>query len=194
MFRGPGQDLEPWQGVGRTLRGAAGQAWHAAGSPPAPTGLDVHWLFTYGEGCAMAQVRRCHYYYVTVQDQPGEGFRLFRRLAGLGVNLLAFTGVPVGPSHTQFTLFPEDEGKLKQAAAQSSMALDGPHAALLVQGDDQLGALAEIHERLFEADVNVYASSGVTDGKGSFGYMVYVRPTEIDRAAQALGTLMSSRA
>ena len=36
---------------------------------------------------------------------------------------------------------------------------DQPH----MQGDDELGALAEIHQQLFRADVNIYASSGVTD-------------------------------
>jgi hypothetical protein len=58
--------------------------------------------------------------------------------------------------------------------------------ALLVQGDDELGALAGIHERLYEADVSVYASNGVTDGKGSYGYVLYVRPEECDRALKVL--------
>ena len=42
------------------------------------------------------------------------------------------------------------------------MVLDGPHAALLVHGDDRLGALAEIHERLHGVTINVFASTGVT--------------------------------
>jgi hypothetical protein len=57
----------------------------------------------------------------------------------------------------------------------------------LVQGDDELGALAGIHEKLYEANVNVYASSGVSDGKGSYGYVIYVRPEEYERAAKTLG-------
>ena len=67
------------------------------------------------------------------------------------------------------------------------MSLDGPYSALLVQGDDKLGALAEIHESLYRASVNVYASSGVTDGRGTFGYVIYVRPEDFERAAGALG-------
>jgi len=39
---------------------------------------------------------------------------------------------------------------------------------------------------LYEANVNVYASNGVTDGKGSFGYVLYVRPEEYEMAAAAL--------
>jgi hypothetical protein len=55
-----------------------------------------------------------------------------------------------------------------------------------VNGDDELGALAEIREKLYDADVNVYASTGVTDGEGSYGYVMYVKGDEIDRAARIL--------
>jgi hypothetical protein len=57
---------------------------------------------------------------------------------------------------------------------------------LLVQGDDDLGALAAIHLKIFEANVNIYSASGVTDGSGSFGYVIYVKPEDYDRAAAAL--------
>lgn len=132
-------------------------------------------------------VRRSNYYYIDVKNQPGEGHRLLSHLAGLGVNLLAFTAVPTGPTRTQFALFPEDEAKLVHAAESAGFQLDGPHPALLVQGNDELGALAGVHETLFEASVDVYASNGVTDGKGSFGYVIYVQPGQFDRAVGALG-------
>jgi hypothetical protein len=44
-----------------------------------------------------------------------------------------------------------------------------------------------LHKKLYQANVNVYTSSGVTDGKGSFGYVLYVRPEEMDKAVSALG-------
>jgi len=40
--------------------------------------------------------------------------------------------------------------------------------------------------RLSDARVNVYASTGVADGRGSFGYIIYVRPEEYDRAVVSL--------
>jgi hypothetical protein len=132
------------------------------------------------------KIRRVEYYYVTVEDQPGEAYKLLTRLAGLGINLLAVTAVPVGPMRTQFSLFPEDGARMLAAAERAGMHLDGPHRALLVQGDDELGALASVHAKLFQANVNVYASSAVTDGKGSYGYILYVRPEEYERAAAVL--------
>jgi len=131
-------------------------------------------------------IQRVHYFYTTVEDQPGEAYKLLSLLAGVGVNLLAFTAVPIGPKRTQLALFPEDAAKMVEEAKKAGFLLDGPNPALLVQGDDELGALADIHEKLCQANVNVYSSSGVTDGKGSYGYLVYVRPEEYERAAAAL--------
>ena len=132
-------------------------------------------------------VRRVDYFSTTVRDQPGKAYELLRTLADLGISLLAFTAVPIGPLHTQLTIFAEDSGKLACEAQKDHLVLDGPHPALLVQGDDELGALAEFHMRLSVARVNVYASIGVADGRGSFGYIIYVRPEDYDRAVVALG-------
>lgn len=132
-------------------------------------------------------VTRADYYYTTITEEPDEVFQLLTRLAELGVNLLAFTAVPVGPMRIQFALFPADAAKLGALARQAGFALDGPHSALLVQGDDELGALSVVHRKLSQANVSVYASSGVTDGTGRYGYVIYVRPDQIERAVAALG-------
>ena len=133
------------------------------------------------------QIRRIDYFYTTAKDQPGEASKLLSLLAGLGVNLVSFTAIPISPTRTQLTLFPEDSGRLCCEAGKAGVDLDGPYPAILVQGDDELGALAEIHQRLFEAGVNVFASTGVSDGRGAFGYVVYVRPEDYDAALQTLG-------
>ena len=136
------------------------------------------------------QIRRVDYYYTSAEDRPGEAYKLLNILAQQGINLLAFTAVPTGPSRTQLALFPEEGAKLEAVAGRAGMQLDGPQSALLVQGDDRMGALAEIHEKLMKAGVNVYASTAVTDGKGCFGYLVYVRQDEMDRALGQLHTAL----
>ena len=132
-------------------------------------------------------IERVQYYYTTVKDQPGEAYKLLNMLSGMGVNQLAFSAIPVGPNSTQLAVFPEDPDKLASEAKLAGMSLDGPHHALLIQGDDELGALAEIHQKLYEADINVYASSGVTDGRGSYGYLIYVKEDDFEKAASTLG-------
>ena len=131
----------------------------------------------------MAQtIRRVDYFYATIADP----YELLTQLANLGLNLLALTAVPLGPERTQLALFPEDAGRMVEAARKAGLMLDGPHRALLVQGDDELGALAKVHTKLHNADVHVYASSGVTDGRGSYGYIIYVRPDDYEKAVKAL--------
>ncbi len=132
-------------------------------------------------------IQKVDYFYTTVKDQPGEAYKLLTVLQDLGVNLLAFTAVPVGPASTQLAIFPEDTGQFTHEAQNAKMMLDGPHHAFLVQGDDQLDAMAEIHLKLYEMNINVYASSGVADSKGSYGYVIYVKPDDFDRAVEALG-------
>lgn len=52
-------------------------------------------------------ISRIAYFPTTVRDQPGEAFRTLHLFAEVGVNLLAFTATPVGPTSTQLMLFPE---------------------------------------------------------------------------------------
>ena len=132
-------------------------------------------------------IRPVDYYYTSVWDAPGVAYELLSRLADLGVSLLAFTAVPSGPNTVQFAVFPDDPGKLVAEARGANLPLEGPHHALLVQGDDELGALASVHERLVDAGVDIYASSGVTDGHDKFGYVVYVREDQFKKAFDALG-------
>jgi hypothetical protein len=58
-----------------------------------------------------------------------------------------------------------------------------------VQGDDGLGSLADIQLMLLQANVDIYASSGVTDGHGRYGYVIYFREEDNERAARALGAV-----
>lgn len=132
------------------------------------------------------KIRKTEYFYCTVEDQPGESYKLLSLLADVGVNLLAFTAVPSGLIHTQFTLFPEDSDMLKAEAKKASLIIHGPVPALLVQGDDQLGALTEIHKKLYDYGVNVVSSTAVSDGKGGYGYIIYLRTEQFNAAAAAL--------
>lgn len=132
-------------------------------------------------------VRSVEYYSANVRDELGAAYRFLSQLAELGIDLLAFTAVPSGPALAQFTLVPADTGKLVAQANAAGVPLDGPYHAFLVQGDDELGALANVHEQLVRAGVDIFASSGVSDGRGAFGYLIYVREDQFEKAATALG-------
>ena len=132
------------------------------------------------------QIRKVDYYYTSVVDQPGEAYKLLSVLADAGVNLCAFHAIPIGPSHSQLTLFPDDDFKMESVAQKSGLVLDGPHPAILVQGDCELSSLVEIHQKLYRADVNVFAANGISDGVGSYGYIIYIKSDDFKRAAEIL--------
>jgi hypothetical protein len=131
-------------------------------------------------------IREVDYFYATVEDTPCAASELLSQLAHHGVNLVALSSTPAGEEQARLTLFPEAADRLLQAARETKLELDGPHQALLVQGDDAPGALADIHRKLCQASVNVFFSSGVTSGRGRYGYIVYVRREDFQRAADAL--------
>jgi hypothetical protein len=93
----------------------------------------------------------------------------------------------MGIFQTQLTIFQDDPGRLQAEGGRLRLDLDGPHGALLVRGADVPGALVEVHERLYDAGVNVYAANGVAGSEGRYGYVIYVRPEEMSRATEALG-------
>ena len=132
-------------------------------------------------------ISRVEYFQTTIKDRPGEAYKFLSQLALLKINLLAFTATPVGPTVTQLTIFPENPKIMKNEATRAGLILEGPYPALLVHGDNKLGALADIHLKIYQADVNVYSASGVTDGRGAFGYVIYVKSEDFERAATAVG-------
>ena len=91
----------------------------------------------------------------------------------------AFAAIPLGPEHTQLVFFPDDPQRLTQIADTVGFALTGPQRAFLVQGDDRLGAIADIYGKLSQVEVSVYASTGVTDGRGGFGYILWISVTAL---------------
>ena len=131
-----------------------------------------------------ARIRSVPYYYARVEGDPDAAYDWLEELASAEVDLLAFSAVPYGPNHVELTMFPVDPKALERSSLAHGTDLTGPFHALLVQGDDHLGALSEIHHELRDAGVKVYASSGVTDGQGRFGYIVYVREQDYKAAAK----------
>jgi hypothetical protein len=131
-------------------------------------------------------VRTLEYFYIRVEDEPGRAYELLAKLASEEVNLLAFSAVPYGNNRVELTIFPANSASLLRAAEKFGWTLSGPQHACLIQGDDRLGALAEIQKKLIDAGVSIYASSGITDGNGHFGYVIYFKEGDSEAAAHAL--------
>jgi len=131
-------------------------------------------------------VKEVEYYYALVADKPGEARKLLEFLSERMVNLLALTVFPVGEGQSQIDLFPAEPETLKKAAESADIPLVGPKKAFLIQGTDTIGALYDFHLKLSNAHINIYASTGVVDGTGGFGYVIWVAPADYENASKAL--------
>ena len=131
-------------------------------------------------------VRLMEYFYTRVEDEPGKVYELLASLASEKVNMLAFSAVPYGSGEVELTMFPEQSDLLLRVGEDLGWMLTGPQHACLIEGDDHLGSLAEIHKKLLDAGVNIYASTGIADGKGHYSYVIYFKEGDHVAAARAL--------
>lgn len=130
-------------------------------------------------------IQRVQYFYTEVSDKPGEGSRILRMLKDEGVNLLAFSGFPKG-RRAQIDFIPADPVALKTAAKKAKLKLVGPKTGFLIQGDDRVGAVADIIAKLAEAKINVTAVDAVSAGFGRYGAILWVKPRDVNKAASVL--------
>ncbi len=134
----------------------------------------------------MDTIRRVEYFYTLVSDKPGEGARALATLREAGVNLLAYSGFPAG-RRAQLDFVPSDPVAFKQVAKQARWKVKGPKRGFLIQGDDRVGACAEILDKLAAAKINVTAMDAVSAGAGRWGAILWVKPGAFKKAAQVLG-------
>lgn len=132
-------------------------------------------------------IKRTEYFYTVVEDKHGKGYWLLEHLRQQGVGLVAFTAFPVGSGKSQLDFVVEDSTSFAAAMASAGVETIGPRYAFLIQGEDDVGAVVDLHFRLSNAGINVYAANGVSAGNGGFGYILWVKPEHYERAATALG-------
>jgi hypothetical protein len=133
------------------------------------------------------EVRIVDCYYTMVRDRPGESMRLLEHVSERGISLVAFTAIPTGADETQLCLVTDRPDDLRSAAEDAGATLAGPKQAFLIQGEDRIGTLHGYHTTLANAGVNVYSSGGVCDGRGRFGFVLWVEPEDFDKAFDAFG-------
>ena len=131
-------------------------------------------------------IQRVEYFYLQVPNKAGEGSRFLTALHEAGINLLAFSGFPEG-RRSQLDFVPADPAAFKQFARTTKWKLTGPKPAILVSGEERVGAVAELHRKLAEAKINVTAIDAVCAGAGRYGAILWVAPRDVSKAAKLLG-------
>jgi len=131
-------------------------------------------------------LRKVDYFYVMLPNRAGQGAKVMTALAAEGVNLLAFSGFPSG-GKAQLDLMPENSAKFRKAAKKLGLKVSKRKTGFLYHGDDRVGAMTKILDKLAAAKVNVVAVDAVTSGKGRFGAIFWVKATAVAKASKVLG-------
>ena len=133
------------------------------------------------------RVKKVSYCYPIVPNLAGQGARILGELTSAGVNLLAYSGFPVGGGRSQLDLVVDDIGPLRRVARQNGWRLSKVKKGFLIQGTDKVGAVNRHLQKLADAKINVTAADAVAAGQGRYGMILWVKPRDYVRAARALG-------
>lgn len=131
-------------------------------------------------------LRKVDYFYAMIPNTPGQGAKVMNGLAAAGVNLLAFSAFPSG-RRAQLDLVPDDSAKLARAAKAMGLKLSRRKTGFLLLGDDRVGAVTGMLDKLAAAKVNVTAIDAVATGGGRFGALFWVKPESVAKTAKLLG-------
>jgi hypothetical protein len=132
------------------------------------------------------RVRRVNYCYTKVSARPGQGAAVLDEIQKAGVNLLAFSGFPIGAGKAQLDLVAEDMAAVRRVARKNGWRLSKTKKAFLIQGDDRVGSCHRQLKKLAAQKINVTAVDAVAAGKGRWAAILWVKPQAYARAARAL--------
>lgn len=130
-------------------------------------------------------IRTAQYFKVYVADKPGAASGVLHALVEGGVNLLAFSGFPRA-RRGQLDFIPTDAVAFKSAANRAKLKISAPKTCFLAEGEDRVGAVADLLGPLADARINVTALDAVSTG-GHYAAVFWVKPQDVKKAAKALG-------
>jgi hypothetical protein len=137
-------------------------------------------------GKAMADtIRLVDYFHLECPDKPGEGVRHLSLLKEAHINLRLFHAFPRGKK-AQLDFIPEDSNAFLTVAKNNKWKVSSVKKGFLVQGDDRIGATAEVMQKLADAKINVTATTAISAGN-RFGMIFWVKPRDLDKARELLG-------
>jgi hypothetical protein len=133
------------------------------------------------------RVKKVSYCYVKVPNRAAQGEAALRELREGGVDLLAYSGFPIGKGKAQLDFVPNDMAAFRRVARKNGWRVSKVKKGFLVTGNDQIGAAYRHVRKLADARINITAADAVAAGKGRYGMILWVKPNNYARAARILG-------
>ncbi len=134
------------------------------------------------------EITRVEFYMGTLANKAGEGARVLSAFRDAGINLTGFLGYRKTPRNAEVVFFvAEKTAGVAKAAKKAGVAVGGKQKAFFVNGEDRIGAVAEVLGKLAEAGINVESLHAVCGGAGRYGAVVSVAPADLRKASKVLG-------
>ena len=131
-------------------------------------------------------IKKIKYCYMKVPNRAGQGERVLGALREEDINLLAWSGFPVGKGKAQIDFIPEDMTAFRRVARANDWKLSAVKKGFLITGQDRVGAVHRHIEKLADRGINITAADAVAAGLGRYGMLLWVRPQHYVRAARVL--------
>ncbi len=132
------------------------------------------------------RVRKINYCYTKVSARAGQGAALLSKLRDAGVDLLAFTGFPIGGGEAQLDFVSNDMAGVRRVVRKEGLRLSKTKKGFLVQGSDEVGACHRQLKKLADKRINVTAVDALAAGRKRYAMILWVKPKDYARASRAL--------
>jgi hypothetical protein len=132
------------------------------------------------------RVRKVNYCYTKVSNRAGQGVKVLEEIKDAGIEMVAFSGFPVGRGKAQLDFVTSDMTSLRRLARKNGWRLSKTKKGFLVWGEDKEGAVHRHIKKLADKRISVTAADAVTAGKGRYGMILWVSPKNYARAARTL--------
>src|SRR5260370_21916916 len=113
-------------------------------------------------------IRKVSYAYVTAVSKRGEAARIRDAVRDAKVNLLAFSGFPLGRNKAQIDVVTDDLDALKAVVRGQKWKLSRIKRAFLMQGTDEVGAAVAPLANMGGENTNVIGADAIAAGEGRF--------------------------
>jgi hypothetical protein len=132
------------------------------------------------------RIRRVTYCYAKVSSRAGHGAEVLEEIKDNDINLLAFSGFPIGRGKAQLDFVAENTPELRRMARKNGWRVSKTKKAFLVTGGDKTGSVYKHIKKLADKKISVTAADAVCAGKGRYGMILWVKPKDYAKAARTL--------
>jgi prephenate dehydratase len=133
----------------------------------------------------MASAQRVTCFKARIEDKPGALLSVLKELRARNLGLGGLWASPGEPGWTDLYVIPKNPEKVRNFWKGSPLAPE-EGTAFFVKGTDRTGALLKTLDAIARGGVNLVRTDALAVG-GKYGTFLLVAPTDVDRAAKALG-------